>query len=96
MSQGRDTLKWPLKPAKMVEACRGLASDLRAEHAAGWPAIRVNGLWTSRADAAASADEQANRWAAEIATGEPNVIDRDRVDASRVRRPGGTKRRLGT
>ena len=59
-------------PAMMVRACRKLANDMRAEHAAGWGFISIltpagDYAWVSRAEAAASMDRQGDRWAAKVA-----------------------------
>lgn len=60
-SRGRQ--RTSIDPKMMLVACRKLASDLRAESAAGWPPVKLrNGNSISRADAAISMDQQGDRW----------------------------------
>ena len=64
-------------PAMMVCACRKLAADMRAEHAAGWGPIAIltsagDYAWVSRAEAARSMDRQGDRWAAKVAGEAPD------------------------
>ena len=75
-----------LRPREMARICRKLARELRREHQMGTlPAIHLTGSTggidntISRAEAADSLDEQADRWEAEARTGELNVIDRKRI-----------------
>jgi hypothetical protein len=70
----------------MATACRSIAADLRAEHAAGQlPPIHLTANSgrldnkITRAEAAASLETQARRWDREIATGERNEYDRARI-----------------
>lgn len=78
--RGYQSRRPPLIPEDMVGICRALAADLRAEHAAGWGGIALTGAGrggvVSRAEAAVSMDEQADRWAVEAAGGERNMHDR--------------------
>lgn len=96
MPKPRLTDSFPLRPNKMAEACRKLASDLRTEHAKGMDAIQATGSSGGRAsrmsrlEAAANMDLQADRWEHEMRTGEKNYLDRMRVDpnmAGRFRSP---------
>lgn len=69
----------------MAHVCRRLAVDLRAEAALGdLPPIRLSGICykeavISRAEAARSMDEQAERWEAEVGDGPLNVTDREKI-----------------
>lgn len=55
-------------PVMMLWACRKLAADLRAEAAAGWGPVPMNGGGSiSRAEAAARMDLRADMWAAKVA-----------------------------
>jgi hypothetical protein len=76
----------PVRAEGMAAACRKLAADLRREHAMEWPPIRMAGLgWgapeISRAAAAISMDQQAERWESEMKTGVRNTTDRARIGA---------------
>jgi enoyl-CoA hydratase/carnithine racemase len=76
---------YPLNARQMAVTCRKLADDLRAEHAMGWGLIHLSAdtggieYMITRAEAADSLDEQAERWLEEVATGRPNTIDRARI-----------------
>jgi len=64
-------------PAMMVCACRKLAADMRAEHAAGWGPVSIltpagDYVWVSLAEAARSMDRQGDRWAAKVAGEAPD------------------------
>lgn len=78
--RGTQADQYPLHPMSMARVCRQLASDLRAEAAAGWPPIGLasdgRGLSISRADAAVSMDAQAARWEIEAAGGPRDTVDR--------------------
>lgn len=78
--------KYPVSARLMAEACRKLANDLRAEHAAGdLPGIELTGRSRghagrmSRAHAAVAMDQQAERWEAEANGGPRNTLDRARI-----------------
>ena len=68
----------------MVKVCRQMADDLRWEHGQGMPPIQLaggevgdtSGGIITRLEAAIRMDAQADRWQAEIVTGEPNTHDR--------------------
>lgn len=78
---------YPLHPDKMATTCRALACDLRAEHAMGHESISlakdpVAGgppVTITRAEAAASLEEQARRWEAEARGEARNVTDRAKI-----------------
>ena len=82
---GRRPRYYPLDARRMAETCRRLARDLRAEHAAGWGLIHLSAdtggveYMITRAEAADSLDEQAERWLEELKTGVPNAVDRSRI-----------------
>ena len=82
---GRGVQYRRLDPVLMERACRDLARALRHEAANGWPDLiltRSGGsrdLTISRRAAAESMEAQAERWAAEIRTGKPNVVDREKI-----------------
>ena len=60
----------PYTAESMLKACRKLASDMRAEAAAGWPPVTLHdGTSISRADAAASMDRRGDWWEAESRRG---------------------------
>ena len=82
---GRARRYYPLDARRMAATCRKLARDLRAEHAAGWGVIHLSAdhggveYLITRAEAADSLDEQADRWLREATSGEPNTVDRARI-----------------
>jgi hypothetical protein len=82
---GRARRYYPLDPRRMAATCRQLARDLRREHAMGWGMIHLSAdsggieYLITRAEAADSLDEQADRWLEEARTGERNEIDRARI-----------------
>lgn len=77
----------PVRAEGMAAACRKLAADLRREHAMGEGPIRATGPTggaarrVSRATAAISMDQQADRWEQEVKTGVRNEVDRGRINA---------------
>ena len=76
--------KYPLDATAMARSCRKLAADLRREAAAGMGPVPLANIQhgkstLTRAEAAASMDRQAERWAREAATGELNVEDRRKI-----------------
>jgi hypothetical protein len=81
--RGAQAHKYPLDPVLMARACRTLARDLRAEHAAGEPPVVMMGnskfRTITRWEAAVRLDQQAERWEAEVRTGEPNTFDREKI-----------------
>ena len=67
----------PIDPHMQARVCRKLARDMRAEHAARMPPIKMfDWTYLSRLDAADSMDARAARWEAEIRTGVLNHQDR--------------------
>ena len=88
-SRGTQRNNYALDPFLMARACRKLAADLRVEAARGYPPILlatgpggggVHGdMMVSRADAAASLDEQAARWELEAQGGPRNIHDRSKI-----------------
>jgi hypothetical protein len=83
---GRARRYYPLDPRRMAATCRQLAEDLRREHAMGWGPVSLGldedshqTVGITRAEAADSLDEQADRWDAELKTGTRNEIDRARI-----------------
>ena len=84
--------RYRLNPSFMARACRKLAADLRAEHAAGGGAIQATGRSgpvanrISRLEAATNMDAQAQRWEHEAATGILNTLDRLRLGETTTRR----------
>ena len=83
-ARGYGQRRYPLDPARQACICRKLASDLRAEHAAGWGPITltkdpINGgptIKITRLEAAPSFEEQAKRWDAEARGEARNDHDR--------------------
>lgn len=82
---GRARRYYPLDPRRMAATCRKLARDLRAEHAMGWGMVSLGKddndilVGITRAEAADSLDEQADRWLEELKTGIPNTVDRSKL-----------------
>ena len=82
---GRAPRYYPLDARAMERACRKLAADLRREYAAGWGPVPLSRTLDdppqsiSRLEAADSLECQADRWADEVRTGIPNVMDRTKV-----------------
>lgn len=78
-------IPWPVRAEGMAAACRKLAADLRREHAMGEGPIQATGptggaaLRVSRATAAISMDQQADRWESEARTGVRNTTDRAKI-----------------
>lgn len=78
---------WRVDAALQARVCRAMAVDLRAEHAAGDPPIKLRTTVGRRLDlitrleAAVRLDRQADRWQAEADTGVPNLFDRARIGA---------------
>ena len=83
--RGGQRNSYPVDPVLMVRVCRKLAADLRVEAAKGdLPPIRLSGICykeavISRAQAAVSMDQQADRWELEAGDGPLNVTDRERI-----------------
>jgi hypothetical protein len=82
--------KYPLRPDVMERVCRKLASDMRAEEAAGWGPVPMTGnggvgiagllrFGLPRSEAAQSLDRAAERWRQEIENGICNVESRVRL-----------------
>jgi hypothetical protein len=77
--------KHPLRPWLMVRVCRELAIALRKEHAMGWGPVQLtcagnhHAQRVTRLEAADAMDQQADRWQAEIDTGIPNKVDREKL-----------------
>ena len=70
-----------------MRVCRQMADDLRWEHGQGMPPIMLTGgggiiLSITREEAAIRMDAQADRWQAEIDTGELNLYDRKLMGAA--------------
>ena len=88
-SRGTMRNSYALDPFLMARACRKMAADLRVEAARGYPPIMLatgpggggvmEGGSISRADAAASMDEQAARWELEAQGGPRNIHDRIKI-----------------
>lgn len=82
---GRGVQYRRLDPVLMERACRDLARALRHEAANGWPELQLThsggfgGGTISRKAAAELMEAQAERWAAEVRTGKPNVVDREKI-----------------
>lgn len=82
---GRRPRYYPLDARRMAETCRRLADDLRAEHAMGWGLIHLSAdhggveYLITRAEAADSLDEQADRWTLEFESGVRNTTDRAKI-----------------
>jgi len=83
--RGYQRRKYPLDPALMARVCRDFASDLRAEHAAGYGKMLVltesgtESVYVDRAEAARLMDKQAERWRVESMGGARNLHDRARM-----------------
>jgi hypothetical protein len=79
-SRGIDRDKYPLNPGLQMTVARKIARLLRNEHAMDYPPIQmIGGVQLPRDEAARRMDEQADRWEAEIRTGQPNTLDRGRM-----------------
>lgn len=76
--RGSQYHRYPLDPCMQARICRQFAKDMRAEHAAGMPPIKMRDFAPPlpRDEAARRMDARAARWEAEIATGIPNHQDR--------------------